>query len=198
MNRFFKRLLGSSVSPLIRAIRPAIELVERFTAYVLLCSRIRTPVDPSVVVLQAPQVHGTARITLGRNLRLYTDLYFETQEAGTIEIGDDVVISRGTQIVAFNRITIGAGTMIGEYTSIRDADHLRGSDGLIRETGSDSSPISIGERVWVGRGVMILPGVHIGDRATIGANAVVTRDVPPDVVAVGIPARVVNKRVLKD
>jgi acetyltransferase-like isoleucine patch superfamily enzyme len=198
MNRFFKRLLGSSISPVIRAARPAIELVERFIAYVLLCSRIPTRVDPSVVVLQAPQVHGTARITLGRNLRLYTDLYFETQESGTIEIGDDVVISRGAQIVAFNRITIGAGTMIGEYTSIRDADHLRDSDGLIRETGSDSSPISIGERVWVGRGVMILPGVHIGDRATIGANAVVTRDVPPDVVAVGIPARVVTRQALKD
>ena len=194
MNRLLKKILGATVSPVLRAFRPAIELVERLWAYVLLCSKISTPVDPSVVVLESPQILGTARIKLGRNLRLYTDLYLETQESGTIEIGDDVVGSRGAQIVAFAGITIGAGSMIGEYTSIRDADHRRESNGSIRETGADSSPISIGEMVWIGRGVIILPGVHIGDRATIGANAVVTRDVPSDSVAVGIPARVLPRR----
>ena len=198
MNRLVKKLLSSFVSPVIRALWPVVELHQRLHAYLILASRISTPLDPSVVVYGPPEVHGSGRISLGRNLLLYRDLHLETQESGFIEIGDDVVISRGTHIVAFAGITIGAGSMIGEYTSIRDANHRRGPSGEIRETGHDSAPIAIGAKVWIGRGVMILPGVSIGDRATVGANAVVTRDVPAGVSVAGVPARVISKRVVND
>jgi acetyltransferase-like isoleucine patch superfamily enzyme len=194
MNHFLKRFLSIFVVPVVRGLKPVTERIERLYAYLLLASRIPTGVDPSVVVLRAPEILGTHHVHLGRNLRLYPDLCFETQESGLIEIGDDVVISRGVQIVSHANITIGEGTMIGEFTSIRDGNHRRGITGAIRETGHDTAPISIGRFVWIGRGVMILPGVHIGDRATVGANAVVTRDVPPGVRVAGVPAQIIPAR----
>jgi acetyltransferase-like isoleucine patch superfamily enzyme len=194
VNHTVKRFLRLFVCPIIRFLWPAAERLQRLYAYVILASRLPTQVDPSVVVLSAPQILGTARVLLGRNLRLYPDVYLETQESGSIEIGDDTVISGGVHIVSHASITIGAGTMIGEYSSIRDGNHRRDSNGAIRETGHDSAPISIGNNVWIGRGVIILPGVRIGHRATVGANAVVTANVPEDVCVAGVPARIIVNR----
>jgi acetyltransferase-like isoleucine patch superfamily enzyme len=195
MNHLIKRFLSVCVAPFLRVLWPVVEGFQRLRAYLVLSARISSPVDPSVVIYGTPDILGSGRVTLGRNLLLYTGLYLETQDSGFIEIGDDVVISRGTQIVAHAGITIGAGSMIGEYTSIRDGNHLRASNGAIRETGHDSAPIFIGKQVWIGRGAMILPGVRIGDRATVGANAVVTRDVPEGVSVAGVPARIISKQV---
>ena len=79
--------------------------------------------------------------------------------------------------------------MIGENTSIRDANHIREVGKPIRHAGHEAQTIHIGREVWVGRGAAILAGVTIGDKATVGANAVVTRDVAPGTVVGGVPAR---------
>ena len=151
--------------------------------------------DASVVALGVPEVHGTGRIRLGRNLYLYRDLYLETQGDGEIDIASDVVISRGAHLVAFTRIEIGAGSMIGEYASIRDANHRFGGQESLRRSGHTAKPIRIGTDVWIGRGVTVLGGVCIGDRAVVGANAVVTRDVPQGSVVAGVPARPLARTV---
>jgi acetyltransferase-like isoleucine patch superfamily enzyme len=184
-------------------LNPFAVITERFVtpfqrawSHARLASKINGKLDPSVVILGVPEVHGTRQICVGRNLYLYRDLYLETQGNGVIEIGDGVVMSRGVHIVAFARVTIGDGSMIGEYSSIRDANHRLVKGQSARNTGHDAGAITIGQNVWVGRGVTILKGVSIGDGAVVGANAVVSRDVPPGSIVVGIPAKPVGIRSL--
>jgi len=166
----------------------------RLWAHARLKAALDTPLDPSTVVLGTPEIHGTANIRLGRDLFLYRELYLETRETGHITIGDAVVISRGVHLVAFAGITMESGVMIGEYASIRDANHNRVAGESVRHTGHAARPITIGRNAWIGRGVTVLAGVTIGEGAVVGANAVVTHDVPPGAVVVGIPARPVASK----
>jgi acetyltransferase-like isoleucine patch superfamily enzyme len=127
-------------------------------------------------------------VRIGEHVLIYPDVHLETQGNACIELGDGLVISRGAHIVAMDGIKIGEGSLIGEYTSIRDANHNREPNQPIRDSGHSAKPITIGREVWLGRGVTVLGGVMIGDKATVGANAVVTRDVPAGTTVVGIPA----------
>jgi acetyltransferase-like isoleucine patch superfamily enzyme len=192
VNRITKRALLLLLRPVARIARSGAGL-RRLWAHARLSSELRFRVDPSVVVLGVAEVHGTGRVRLGRNLYLYRGLYMETQGEGEIDIGSDVVISRGVHLAAFSRIEIGAGSMIGEYASIRDANHRASSQAALRHSGHTAKPIRIGTDVWIGRGVMVLAGVCIGDRAVVGANAVVTRDVAAGSVVAGAPARPLDR-----
>ncbi|NJD33533.1 MAG: acyltransferase [Betaproteobacteria bacterium] len=185
---------GSLKEVLATAIRPFVGIGGRgdsrwrqFWSFACLSAQV-PQLDPSVIVLGMPELHGTRRIEFGRNLYLYRDLHLETRDSGVIRIGDGVVLSRGVHLVAFEGIEIGAGSLIGEYASLRDANHRFGPGMAPRHSGHDARAISIGCNVWIGRGVTVLPGVHIGDGAVIGANAVVTRDVAPASVVGGVPA----------
>ena len=191
-----KKLIASALAPAAALHRRFGEPTRRLWAYARLRAHLGantgaypSDVDESVVVMGMPEIRGTGNIRLGKNLYLYRELYWETQQQGAIQVGDGVVMSRGVHIVSFSAITIGDGAMIGEYSSIRDANHRFGDGQSVRESGHDSSPISIGKNAWVSRGVTILPGVSIGDHAIVGANAVVTKDVADGEIVAGIPAK---------
>lgn len=184
-----KNLALMVLSPFTLSSRHLSARLRRVWAHARLARDTNFPVPLSVVILGAAEIQGTGCVRFGENLLLYRELYFETQNGGSITIDDEVVISRGTHIVSFDRIEIGRGTMIGEYSSIRDANHQIGGAELSRYAGHTGAPIKIGRNVWIGRSVAVLPGVTIGDNAVIGANAVVTHDIPASAIAVGIPAR---------
>jgi acetyltransferase-like isoleucine patch superfamily enzyme len=197
MRRKLKFSFSSLLSVVYRATARLRQNLDRVQSHALLSSKLTEPLDVSVVVMGPPEVYGTGMIRVGSRTLLYPFLYLETEDEGSIDIGDRVVISRGVHIVSRARITIGSGTMIGEYTSIRDANHARIPELSIRDSGYKAQPITIGNEVWIGRGVAILPGVTIGDGATVGANAVVTNDVPAGATAVGVPARPVGAGIAR-
>ena len=188
-----KRIATLLLAPAAALVKGA-EGLRRAWAHARFASCTRARLDDSVVILGVPEVQGTGNIETGRHLFLYRELYLETREQGSITIGDNVVISRGAHLVSFAAIRIGEGSLIGEYTSIRDANHRIGQ-GAVRDSGHTAAPIEIGKNVWIGRGVTVLGGVSIGDNAVVGANAVVTRNVAPGAVVAGVPARPLSTAV---
>jgi maltose O-acetyltransferase len=85
-------------------------------------------------------------------------------------------------------IRIGSNVLFGPHVQIYTASHPM--DALVRRRGLEiAKPVSIGDDCWIGGGVIISPGIAIGDRCVVGAGAVVTKDIPPDTIAAGNPAK---------
>ena len=89
------------------------------------------------------------------------------------------------------RVAIGEDVQIATNVQLLTATHPLEA-GSRRAKWESGAPITIGDNVWLGGGVIVGPGVTIGDNTVVGAGSVVTRDLPPDVLAVGAPARVVR------
>ena len=183
-----KALLSRLLWPAARITRTLGAKWVALWSYARLRESLTAPLHASNVILGNVAVEGTANIRIGRNARIYPGVLLETQGAGRIVIGDNVVLSRGVHIVAFDAVTLGDDCMVGEYASLRDADHKK-SPVSMRDSGHDCAAIVLGSNVWIGRGACVLKGVHIGANSIIGANAVVTRDVPVSSCALGVPAR---------
>ena len=126
---------------------------------------------------------------VGENVWIEPD--FRCEFGKNITIGNDVYINFGCVILDCGRVTIGDQVLIGPNVGMYDANHAL--DATERMDGAlVPGNISIGNRVWIGGGVIILPNVSIGDDSVIGAGSVVTRDIPRGVVAVGNPCRVLR------
>jgi acetyltransferase-like isoleucine patch superfamily enzyme len=86
-------------------------------------------------------------------------------------------------------VKIGKNCLIGTYVNVMDCTFHNVQD---RSWNIDAEPVVIGDRVWLGNRCMIMKGVTIGDGAVVAACSLVTRDVPPNTMVVGVPARVVQ------
>ena len=109
-----------------------------------------------------------------------------------IHIGDHVFLNFLCAILDTNEVRIGNHVMIGPTVQIYTAaHHLKAKE---RNQGLEvAKPVTIEDNVWIGGGAILLPGVKIGLNAVVGAGAVVSRDVPPNTVVAGNPARVIKK-----
>lgn len=136
--------------------------------HILVSELIGKPVDPSVDFALPLYVDFGKNITLGKNVFINSGCCFQDQGG----------------------ITIGDGTLIGHHTAFATINHDYDPDKrrILR-----TAPIVIGKNVWIGSNVSIVPGVTIHDGAIIGAGSVVTKDIPENTIAAGVPAKVIRQ-----
>ena len=110
-----------------------------------------------------------------------------------IHLGERSYINMGATLLDNAPIRIGADVMIGPNVQIYTAAHALDADERIQGV-ETALPVTIEDRVWIGGGAILLPGITIGREAIVGAGAVVTRDVPAGARVVGNPARILPAR----
>ncbi|WP_199485026.1 sugar O-acetyltransferase [Actinomadura craniellae] len=108
-----------------------------------------------------------------------------------ITIGPRTFLNFGAVLLDVARITIGADVQIGPNVQLLTPTHPVEPEPR-RAKYESARPITLADNVWLGGGVIVCPGVTIGENTVVGAGAVVTADLPPNVVAVGNPARIVR------
>jgi acetyltransferase-like isoleucine patch superfamily enzyme len=125
-----------------------------------------------------------------RSFTVYSGARIYLNNNSTLRLGSGY-INHNVNISCFQRIDIGDGVVISENVSIRDSDNHE----IVSSAQPPTQPIKIGNHVWIGMNVTILKGVEIGDGAVIAAGAVVTRNIPGNCLAGGVPARVLKENV---
>ncbi len=156
-------------------------------------------------VHRSVQLPGRILFGPGSNVRVGKSAWFEMGAAlvvgakeggqiGRIEIGDHFYCNRYAMINACDRIVIGSRVQIGPFVYIADFDHdlISRLDRPFHRPVATWAPVKIEDEVWVGAHAVVLKGVTIGRRSVVAAGAVVTRNVPPDTVVAGVPARVIK------
>lgn len=151
------------------------------------------------VLFKNVELNGHKNIYIGKrtNIHSFTTLSVWSS-TGKLLIGDDVSIGSHCHITAINNISIGNGVLLGKNVTITDNSH---GNNILAEV--DIMPmyrphvskgeVVIEDNVWIGEKATVLPGVRIGKGAVIGANSVVTKDVPSHTIVVGIPARIIKE-----
>ncbi len=176
--------------------------------------------DGFAAIESGVRISFAENVRLGRRAYLDRGVYLHACPGG-IEIGDDAFVMHNVELHVFNFrnlphafIKVGRRTFVGESAIVRGQGGVTiGDDVLIApraqilainhnyddptrpiiDQGITGRGIEIEDGAWIGAGAIVLDGVRVGRGAVVGANAVVTKDVPPHTVVVGVPARVVKK-----
>jgi len=129
-----------------------------------------------------------ARLTIGAGSYIDEGCVLAVADGGVITIGPGCFLGHHCTISAVDRIEVGRGTFLAEMVSVRDHDHIvgapPGTGGLV------STPVRLEDEVWLASKVTVLRGTVVGAGTTVAAHAVVRGDIPPRVLAAGIPATV--------
>ena len=131
----------------------------------------------------------------GNNVQITAPFYVDYGKF--IHIGDNTEINMNCIFLDCNHITIGSDTLIAPNVQIYTAFHPISAQERFNPSSkwalTQSAPVKIGNKCWIGGSVIILPGVEIGDNVTIGAGSVVTKSIPANSLAVGNPCKVVRE-----
>jgi acetyltransferase-like isoleucine patch superfamily enzyme len=176
---------------------PSIQALERRIAVLeqrALMEKERHP-EPHIVLGEGARIVDTARIiapSSDHEVKIHAGAVVnrDCEIIGPVTLGKRSFINRGGFVQG--HVTIGISVAIGPFVRIVTDDHELGTPHR-RAGQSFSRPISIGNGVWIGSSVTILGGVTVGEGAVIGAGSVVTRDVPPNTIVAGVPARIIRR-----
>lgn len=138
-------------------------------------------------------IDNAGSLHLGNRVRIratHVPVELATMRGGILRIGDKTFINSGVSICAQESVTIGANCAIGNYSLIMDTDfHVPGD----HTKWPAAQPVIIEDDVWLGARVTVLKGVTIGHGAVVAAGAVVTKDVPPNTLVGGVPAKFIRE-----
>lgn len=134
-------------------------------------------------------LHERARLHVEGQFRVFTGFRINVNAGAELRLGSGY-LNNNVTIDCFERICIGDDVAIAKGVVIRDCDNHSIAGGA-----ADRAPVTIGNHVWIGTNAIILKGVTIGDGAIVAAGAVVTRDVAPNSIVAGVPARVIREGV---
>lgn len=142
------------------------------------------------------RVSGGSGILIGERLLMIAGTApceLDTHDGGRLEIGHRVFVNYGSSISAHTLVRIGDDCKIGQHAIILDCDYHDMEDPLHYGGHGPSLPVVLEQGVWLGARVTVLKGVTIGRSSVVAAGSVVTRDIPPGVLAGGMPAKVLRK-----
>jgi acetyltransferase-like isoleucine patch superfamily enzyme len=114
---------------------------------------------------------------------------------GEVRVGAKTVLGQECTISAFQHVSIGRECIVADRVMLIDFDHgVVEHERPVREQGIYKRDVRVGHNVWVGYGVAILRGTTVGDNCVLGTSTIVTKDVPDNAVAAGVPVRVLRMR----
>lgn len=150
-------------------------------------------IDDRVLIYQG---ENGGQVEIGTGAHIYRDTIIQTGDKGTVTIGADTHIQPRCQFSAYKaNIRIGSRVQIAPNCSFYPYNHgIAPSVPISKQPLESKGDIIIEDDTWISVGVIVLDGVTIGKGAVIGAGAVVTKDIPDNAIAIGIPARVVDRR----
>jgi len=135
-----------------------------------------------------------AKLIIGEGVYIGDYSWITVQDGAILEIGSNTFIGHHTSISSNTHCVIGEYCAIAPYVTIIDANHrYQDVTKPLRFQSGDYAPVLIHDQAWIGTGAIILYGVTLGKHCVIGANAVVTNDIPDYSVAVGVPAKVIKR-----
>lgn len=145
--------------------------------------------------IEVPQRGG--KIIIGDQVHICRRVEFSVTNSAILSIGNCVFIGPGTVISAHKLVEIGDNTLIAEYVCIHDNDHnISDIEKPIFQQGYIAKSCIISSGCWVGAGAKILKGSSLGKNSVLGAGSVLTSELPDQIIATGIPAKILKHRVL--
>lgn len=135
-------------------------------------------------------------VELSDQVRVFRDSIIDTGLGGSLYVGKRTSIHPRCQLNAYKTtIKIGKGVLLAANCCVYPHDHgYKSGRPIFQQPLQTKGPVIIGDYAWLGAGVIVLGGVSIGHGAVVGAGAVVTKDIPENAVAVGVPAKIVRMR----
>ena len=178
-----EKRLGTSASVLLDRIRASL-------------ARLRgARLGPRVRIGPGCRIIRPWTIVIGERSEIENGVFFKaTADDAVLSFGAQVFVGAGCEFDVSTRLDVGDRALIAPGCFLTDHQHQIAAGERIVDQGCNSAPIRIGNDCWIGAKVVVLAGVTIGEGAVVGAGAVVTRDVPPNAIVAGVPAREIGTR----
>ncbi len=129
-------------------------------------------------------------ISFGTRVMIEGDVYFKlVHDDAKLKLSDYVFVGKGCELDVQESVIIGPHTLLAPGCFITDHNHGTDPDKRVDQQPCKADPVVIGQDVWLGTGVVVLPGVTIGDSAVVGAHAVVSKDIPSGAIVSRCPSQ---------